>query len=169
MAAPGSEQTSRLARAASLIGEGEAAGFHLDASADGELSRREKALSFNFGFNFRERPYSALAVSEGDTLRLSFFGEFGVLPFSQENRTRRLEILGLLPQLTASGLSWEITRTQALRVGAELELKGVSSPREILAAVIEHLIISRASLDAMSSLAYVPVKPTPRLARRPVS
>lgn len=169
MAISGSEQTSRLARAASLIGEGEAAGYHLEASPEGHLARREKALSFNFGFNFRERPFSALAVTEGDTLRLSFFGEFGVLPFSQEDRSRRQEILGLLPQLKAAGLSWELTRSQALRVGAALELKGVTAPREILAAVIEHLVLSRTSLDAISALAYVPPKPAARPARRPVA
>ncbi len=169
MVSPGPEQTSRLARAASLIAEGEAAGYHLEASADGQLARREKALSFNFGFNFRERPFSARAVTEGDTLRLSFFGEFGVLPFSQEDRGRRQEILDLLPQLKAAGLSWELTRTQALRVGAALELKGVTAPREILAAVIEYLVLSRASLDAISALAYVPPKPALRSARRALS
>lgn len=168
MAGSGFEQTSRLAHAAFLIGDGDAAGYDLEASPEGHLSRREKALSFNFGFNFRERPFSARAVGEGETLRLSFYGEFGVLPYSQESRTRRLEILALLPQLKAAGLSWEITKTQAIRVGAALELKGVTAPREILAAVIEHLVLARASLDAISALAYMPPKLPPRPARRPL-
>lgn len=162
MVASASGEGSGLAQAAAVIGNGEAAGYHLAASPEGRLQRRDKPISFNFGFNFRERPFSARAVAEGESLRLSFFGEFGVLPYSHEDRGRRQEILGLLPQLKSAGLSWEITRNQAVRIGAALELHGVTAPREILAAVIEYLVLSRSSLDAISALAYMPPKPMPR-------
>ena len=166
MTAAGFETSSRLARAALLIGKGEAAGYHLEASPEGQLSRREEPVSFNFGFDFRARAYTAQAVTVGDTLRLSFFGDFGLLPYSQESRTRRAEILALLPHLKAVGLIWEITRTQALRVGGILELKGVMAPREILAAVIESLVLARESLDAISAIAYTPQKTPTRSARQ---
>ena len=167
MTAAGFDSSSRIARAAALIGEGEAAGYHLEASPEGHLARREEPVSFNFGFNFRARAYTAQAVTEGDTLRLSFSADFGLLPYSHENRTRRAEILALLPRLKAAGLTWDITRTQAVRVGGALELKGVMAPREILAAVIESLVLARESLDAISAIAYVPQKASGRPAQRP--
>ena len=158
---------SRLTRVASLIGERGVAGFDLMTSADGGLARRDRSIAFAFAFRFRDRLFAANAETEGDQLKLAFFAEFGVLPFSHEDRARRAQILAFLPLLGEAGLTWEIPRNQAIRIGANLRLDGTTAPREILAAVIERLMMSRAALDAMAELAYVPVKPSPG-ASRPV-
>ena len=158
MAEAGSHNGSRLGPMAELIGDGAAAGFDLQISPDGRLTRRENGLNFRFSFRFRDRAFNAEANALGDEVRLRFTGEFGVLPFTLEDRTRRQEILSLLPELRRAGLSCEITPANGIRVGGELSLTGVTAPREILAAVIEQLILSRAYLDTMAELAYVPVK-----------
>lgn len=143
---------------AELIGEGATAGFDLHISPDGRLTRRESGLNFQFSFRFRDRTFNAEANALGGEVRLHFTGDFGVLPFTLEDRTRRQEILDLLPELRRAGLTCEITPVNGIRVGGELSLTGVMAPREILAAVVEQLILSRAALDAMAELAYVPVK-----------
>jgi hypothetical protein len=163
------EATSRLAHAAALLGGGQPAGFHLAASPEGWLIRRDQPVSLNFGFNFRDRAFSANATSEGGNLRVTFFSEFGVVPFTHEDRLRRAQILEYLPRLRDAGLRWEITKEQSVRVGASFELDGVTAPQEILAGMIECLMMTRAALDAMAALAYVPVRFAPRTPRQSAS
>ena len=158
MAEAGSHNGSHLGPVAELIGENEAAGFDLQISSDGRLTRREQGLNFRFSFRFRDRAFDAEANALGGEVRLRFAADFGVLPFTLEDRARRQEILSLLPELRRAGLTCEITPAKVIRVGGELSLTGVTAPREILAAIIEQLILSRAALDAMAELAYVPVK-----------
>jgi len=157
-----SHDTSHIVPVADLLGQGEAAGFDLAVSPDGHLTRVNRGVSFHFEFRFRDRPFAATVNTLSDEVKLSFSGEFGVLPFTLEDRSRRAQILGLLPELRRAGLACEVTPKQVVRVGREMTLKGIRAPREILAVVIEQLVLSRTSFDAMAEIAYAPPKPRAR-------
>lgn len=108
----------------------------------------------DFRFCFAEVPFSARTERRNGRPVLTLTGDLGTLPFTIENARRRHRLrLVLDAAQRRSGLAWQITAHQAIRLCGEIDLDLPLTPVAVLAGAVTLLLKSRPYLDLVVAVA----------------
>jgi hypothetical protein len=106
-----------------------------------------------FRFSFREIPFEGRARRRDGQPALSLIGDLGYLPFTIENARRRRRMRTILEQAQrGSGLRWEISSRNQIRVSGEIVMGLPLTPTAMLAGVTTLLLRSRPYLELAVSI-----------------
>ena len=129
--------------------------FELDrfgASFGRGAARASGSLAFRFCF--REVPFTASTERQADRPVLRIAGDLGYLPYTVENATRRRRLRkALAAARRASGLRWEITGRNVIRVGGEIDLGRRLTPASVIAGATALLLRTRPYLELIIAVA----------------
>lgn len=126
----------------------------------GKLRRLNQRAPVPFGFSFAGHAFEAQAVQSNDIVVVDCAAVICRLPYSIEDRARRLELTRVIAGLNGTGLRSEISRDQVVRVGIRLRITPPATADRIVAAVIEHLLPVKGWLELLVEVARRP-KPRP--------
>lgn len=127
----------------------------VDASS-GRLQRTQHRPPKPFGFSFSGHAFEAQATQTDGTAVVDCAAVIGRLPYSIEDRTRRNELSRVLTALGGSGLRFEVTNDQVIRVGLRICLDAPVTAERIVAALVEHLLPVRGWLELLTEIARRP-------------
>jgi hypothetical protein len=106
-----------------------------------------------FRFSFREVPFEGRARRRDGQPMLSLVGDLGYLPFTIENARRRRRMRTILEHaLRGSGMRWELTSRNQIRISGDIVLGLPLTPTAMLAAVTTLLLRSRPYLELAVSI-----------------
>ena len=115
---------------------------------------RDPGTLLTFRFSFREVPFEGRARRRDGQPVLSLVGDLGYLPYTIENARRRRRMRVILGRAQrGSGLDWELTRKNLIRVSGEVVLGLPLTPTAMLAGVVTLLLRSRPYLELAVSIA----------------
>ncbi|GGF35244.1 hypothetical protein GCM10011611_46920 [Aliidongia dinghuensis] len=123
---------------------------------DGAIARREPRGPIRFGFRFAGRTFEAEARPDADALLVEFTTEIGTLPYSVENRVLRSRLLRVLAGLRGTGLEWELSPRQGVRVGGRTRLTTPAIATRIVTAVVTALLPVKAYFDLLDEVLTPP-------------
>jgi hypothetical protein len=122
----------------------------------GRLRRTEARPPLPFGFSFAGYAFEAQAVQTDGTAVVDCAAVIGRLPYSIEDRQRRADLTRVLAALGGSGLRWEISKEQTVRVGLRIRLDAPITADRIVAALVEHLLPAKGWLELLTEIARRP-------------
>jgi hypothetical protein len=122
----------------------------------GRLRRADQRTPIPFGFSFCGHAFEAEAVQSNGTLIVDCAAVICRLPYSIEDRPRRAELSRVLAALAGTGLRWEISADQVVRVGLSLRLDPPAMADRIVAALVEHLLPVKGWLELLMEIARRP-------------
>jgi hypothetical protein len=122
----------------------------------GRLRRADLQAPISFGFSFSGHAFEAQAIqSDGKTI-IDCAAMICRLPYSIEDRIRRAELSRVLTALAGSGLRWEISKDQVVRVGLRIRIETPATANRIVAALVEHLLPVKGWLELLVEIARKP-------------
>jgi hypothetical protein len=122
----------------------------------GRLRRTDRRAPIPFGFSYCGHAFEAEAVQTNGTLIVDCAAMICRLPYSIEDRPRRAELSRVLAALAGTGLRWEISDDQIVRVGLRLRLDPPATADRIVAALVEHLLPIKGWLALLIEIARRP-------------
>jgi hypothetical protein len=156
LVAPSTETTSALAFLADEdLFPLEVGAVAVDVHA-GRLRRADQQAPIPFGFSYCGHAFEAEAVLTNDTLIVDCAAVICRLPYSIEDRPRRAELSRVLAALAGTGLRWEISNDQIVRVGLRLRLDPPAMADRIVAVLVEHLLPIKGWLELLAEIARRP-------------
>jgi hypothetical protein len=144
----------------------EVGGIAVDLPA-GRLRRTDRPVPLPFGFSFCGHAFEAEAVLSDDSVAVDCAATICRLPYSIEDRARRAQLSRVLAALSGTGLRWELTRDQIVRVGLRVRLEPPATADRIVVALVEQLLPLKGWLELLIDIARPP-RPKPRLEELPV-
>jgi len=125
------------------------------------LRRADLLSPISFGFSFSGHAFEAQAVQTNGVVVVDCAAVICRLPYSIEDRTRRGELSRVLTGLAGSGLRWEISKDQVVRVGLRIRIEPPATANRIVVALVEHLLPVKGWLELLVEIARRPrTKPT---------
>jgi hypothetical protein len=129
----------------------------------GKLRRTDLQKPIPFGFSFSGHAFEAQATQANGTTVIDCAAMICRLPYSIEDRLRRAELSRVLTALAGSGLRWEISKDQIVRVGLRIRMDSPATANLIVAALVEHLLPVKGWLELLVEIARRPkAKPAGR-------
>jgi hypothetical protein len=125
------------------------------------MCRSSEIRPVRFGFRFADRPFEAAVRPDDAGLLVEFAATIGVLPYSIENRTLRTRLLRVLSGLRGTGLAWEVSARQELRVGGRTRMDTPATATRIVATVVATLLPVRAYFDLLEEILHPPTTEDP--------
>jgi hypothetical protein len=111
----------------------------------------------HFAFCFMEVPFQVRTERRAGRPLLQITGDLGILPFTIENARRRRRLrTALAAARHSSGMLWEITQHQRIRVSGEVELDLPLTPTAVIAGATALLMASRSCLELVVSVGGEP-------------
>jgi len=127
------------------------------------LRRADLQKPMPFGFSFSGHAFEAQSTQTDGTTIVDCAATICRLPYSIEDRLRRAELSRVLTALAGTGLRWEITKDQVVRVGLRLHIDGPATANRVVEALVEHLLPVKGWLELLVEIARRPkVKPAAR-------
>lgn len=115
------------------------------ASASGEV---------RFRFCFHEVPFEARTIRRDGRPLLLLTGDLGPLPFTIESPARRRRLRKVMAAAQrGSGLVWDVTQEQRIRVTGETDLGASLTPTAMIAGAATLLLACRPYLDLLITVA----------------
>jgi hypothetical protein len=152
--------SDQAAAIASLVGEAVPHGIGASVAPDGAILRRPEAFPFSFAFHCAGRAFQAVAREAGDAVRIELTTGFGVLPYTQEDRARRVDILRVLEALDGAQLGWRITADQHVQMVIHITVSHEAPPNEIIVAVTAAVLPLQGWFDLLTGLSAETPIPT---------
>jgi hypothetical protein len=110
-----------------------------------------------FAFCYKEVPFQVRTERRAGRPLLQITGDLGILPFTIENARRRRRLrTALAAAKHSSGMRWEITQHQRMRVSGEVELDLPLTPTAVIAGATTLLMASRPYLELIVSVGGEP-------------
>jgi hypothetical protein len=129
----------------------------------GRLRRADLQKPMPFGFSFSGHAFEGQTTQTNGTAIIDCAAMICRLPYSIEDRLRRAELSRVLTALNGSGLRWEISKDQLVRVGLRIRLDQPATANHIVAALVEHLLPAKGWLELLVEIARRPkAKPAGR-------
>ncbi len=122
----------------------------------GRLRRADLEKPMPFGFSFSGHAFEAQATQTNGTTIVDCAAMICRLPYSIEDRVRRAELSRVLAALAGTGLRWEISKDQVVRVGLRLRLEGPATANHVVEVLVEHLLPVKGWLELLVEIARRP-------------
>jgi hypothetical protein len=130
----------------------EVGGIAVDLPA-GRLRRADRPVPVPFGFSFCGHAFEAEAVQTDGSVAVDCAAMICRMPYSIEDRARRTELSRVLAGLSGTGLRWELSRDQLVRVGLRVRLDPPATADRIVVALVEHLLPLKGWLELLVEIA----------------
>ena len=131
----------------------------------GRLRRADLQKPIPFGFSFSGHAFEAQATQTNGTTVIDCAAMICRLPYTIEDRLRRAELSRVLTALAGSGLRWEISKAQVVRVGLRIRMNSTATANHIVAALVEQLLPVKGWLELLVEIAR---RPKSKPAARPM-
>jgi hypothetical protein len=123
----------------------------VDLSA-ARLRRTSRQAPLPFGFTFAGHRFEAQAIQRDGIVIVDCAAAICRLPYSIEDRPRRIALSRVLTGLAGSGLRSELTDDQLVRVGIRIRFDSPATADRIVAAVVAHLLPVAGWLDLLAEI-----------------
>jgi hypothetical protein len=127
----------------------------VDLSA-ARLRRTSRSTPIPFGFTFAGHSFEAQATQYDGVVIVDCAAAVCRLPYSIEDRPRRIALSRVLNSLAGSGLRSELTDDQIVRVGIRIRFDSPATADRIVAAVVAHLLPVTGWLDLIADIGSHP-------------
>jgi|HubBroStandDraft_6_1064221.scaffolds.fasta_scaffold1295721_1 hypothetical protein len=131
----------------------------VDLSA-ARLRRTARSAPMPFGFTFAGHRFEAMATQEAGLVVVDCAAAICRLPYSIEDRPRRIALSRVLNSLAGSGLRSELTDEQIVRVGIRIRFDSPATADRIVAAVVAHFLPVAGWLDLLAEIGSRPRLPS---------
>lgn len=122
------------------------------------LRRTARSAPMPFSFSFAGHRFEAMATQEDGLVVVDCAATICRLPYSIEDRPRRIALSHVLNGLPGSGLRFELTDGQIVRVGLRIRFDLPATADRIVAAVVAHLLPVAGWLDLLAEIG-LPARP----------
>jgi hypothetical protein len=120
------------------------------------MRRADPQSPMPFGFGFSGHAFEAQAVQNNGVVIVDCAAVICRLPYSIEDRTRRSELSRVLTGLAGTGLRWEISKDQVVRVGLRIRIEPPATANRIVVALVEHLLPVKGWLELLVEISRRP-------------